>query len=554
MNQSMPEKRTSRRVETQSEYRKRKIHRTREGISKLKAAKTLSLDDSLCMAKNLGSIARRTEKKTGVSIRKVFISALGEALGESLYKKRKTVMLFEGERSSEREIRRSPQAYINLAEQLFKEVRENSSDEVEVAALGELIERTSFESKQRPAERMHQDAFFELEQQLDSLVRKLEDKVDLDWMCAFVSANKIGVDSKYCGRADAITLGNEAPQSSYHVEHQSLSFDSVLSDYHRHNNIAPCVRIAKYYVESDLVFQGWVVDNIDLLDVSQSRADQIRQRLAQLTCNDDFLVKAGLEEYSIASCQSILESALGPASNQPCPYWFDTAIDLEILYDQEQFRWIPVFLWRDSRLSKADEEDPELAATKTLSPVTFSLPNGLEKNSAPPLLRLYEYVDIESKEASDIHAVMHQCTDFDPETSQFRKASYFVMEPEDYSEISHLCPFYDWPGDKGLKFGDAQAFRLSDPDSSRVLLSQGSETLVSALDLGVSSHGYTPAPYNSLANFILSNLAYASEEHRVDRMLIRDAQKKFRMLASKADGAGKDFRAGLERLSQDEIA
>lgn len=554
MNEHPSEKRSSQKVEAESKHRKRKIHQTREGISKLKAAKRLSLDDSLRMANNLGKIARRAEKRTGVSIRKVFISALGEAPGESLYKKRKTVMLYEGETPNKREIRKTSGPYIALAEQLYRELSgDRSANLAEERALGDLIEGTTFESKQWPDEKMHQEAILELERQLYSLVESLEDKVDLDWMHAFVKANKVGVDSKHYGSADNVTLGNEAPQSPYHLSGQTLSWNKVLRSWQRHNNIAPCVRIAKFYVHNKVKFKGWVLTDIDLLDDSRSCSEQIRQRLARLSGNEAFLAKTGLENYSVEFCSSTLEATLGTAQEHTWLLDFDTAIDLEVLYDDESSRWFPVFLWRNSGLIKADEEDMELVADETLSPLTEGF-NSDREISAPLLVRLYEDIDVNSNNMdwADIYAVLDRFTDYDADTGQPRKASYFVMKP--YSgEVDHTCPFHEWPGDKdrALDFDEVRAFRLNDPVSSEALLSQGSESeLKSALDLGSSSHGFTPAPYNSLANFILSNLAYAPEENRLDQLLVADARKKFGLLAAKAEKLESEFRSGLERVRQ----
>ena len=556
MNEHPSEKRSSQKVEAESKHRKRKIHQTREGISKLKAAKRLSLDDSLRMANNLGKIARRAEKRTGVSIRKVFISALGEAVGESLYKKRKTVMLYEDETPNEREIRKTSDHYIALAKQLYRELSEDKSANLaEERALGDLIEGTTFESRQRPTEKMHQEAILELERQLYSLVESLEDKVDLDWMYAFVKANKIGVDSKHYGSVDNVTLGNETAQSPYHLSGQTLSWDKVLSSWQRHNNIAPCVRIAKFYVHNQVEFKGWVLTDIDLLDDSRSRSEQIRQRLARLSGNEAFLAKTGLENHSVEFCSSTLEAALGTAQKRTWMLDFDTAIDLEVLYDDQNFRWFPVFLWRNSGLIKADEEDIELVADETLSPIT-NLWYSNREISAPPLLRLYEDIGVNSNNIDvegGMYAVLDRFTDYDADTGQPRKASYFVMEPQYGDEVDHICPFHEWPGDKdrALDFDEVRAFRLNDPVSSEALLSQGSEDeLKSALDLGSSSHGFTPAPYNSLANFILSNLAYAPAENRLDQLLVADARNKFGLLAAKAEKLESEFRSGLERVRQ----
>ena len=526
------------RKQKKAEADKRKKHRIIEALQELKAVTRLSLEDSVRMALNLGEMFSNVSKKTGISKREVFIKTFGERDGESLYKKRKTVMLFNDESYREAEMRKTPAKFLLLARQLIAEGgMENSR--IEEQAGGLLIEGTSFDVREGPRERIHAEAWSLLQAQLREIVRNVEREIDLDWMRTFVSENHLGVVSEILGSAEMVTVGSEIVEGRYVQSVQSLDLEGVSATRSRYNNVAPCTRVANVFAEREMKV-AFEIGEIDIAEPGSNCAERIRKKLAEVSGKDIFLDEWAFEDFSWWEVTDFFEKALPQGGDSSANIYFDTSIDLEILWDNDRGSWAPVMIWRDSRLPRDSEEISD-------DPIFFT-----------PVVSHREEVD--SIEPQQIIAIYHfEGRDrFDEPGSVYAlfnplSSSWQIFEPILYADGLYFN-FSGWPGadvpileiDGVLELGHRYA-------ASALCSPCPVGAMRSALSRGDSPHGYTPAPLNSLCDIILSNLSYAKLEERLDQVLLKDARWKFNLLRAKAEKLDSEFRLGLERLKLREI-
>ena len=88
--------------------------------------------------------------------------------------------------------------------------------------------------------------------------------------------------------------------------------------------------------------------------------------------------------------------------------------------------------------------------------------------------------------------------------------------PEEYEDLRHL------------RFVNGEDFY--DFTHQGYTYSEDGVVHETCIPLGSSNSGYTPAPGGSLADIMLTNMAYANDDERIDSLLVKDAEKKFKFL------------------------
>jgi hypothetical protein len=214
-----------------------------DAVKLFKSEKKLNEKDRASIAKNLGKLfddLRRKEPK--FNTRKLFIEAFSPiGIAESQYKKRKEMFWKVGEELDPEKLRKGPYVYLELYQALIEHLLPDSTvDQRNRIGYSRLLEGTSFMRIGGYSEGLEQEQREEIQTQLDRVIQRIRNEVDLDWMAAFCSSYKPWV------KGEAGTLHEVWHHQVRNLfDYDGLSratmalYDSV------ENAIAPCINLAK---------------------------------------------------------------------------------------------------------------------------------------------------------------------------------------------------------------------------------------------------------------------------------------------------------------------
>ena len=136
------DKRDERRIQEDSSAQ---LHHALAVKADVLGTKKLSDSDRMVFAINLGELYQEIERiDPSISFSKLFGDIFDEVTAESLVKKRRTVIIFDGEETNSQGLRATPHHYVEIALGLARRL---SAEEVNTTALGmlKLIEGSSFD-------------------------------------------------------------------------------------------------------------------------------------------------------------------------------------------------------------------------------------------------------------------------------------------------------------------------------------------------------------------------------------------------------------------------
>lgn len=483
-------------------------------------------EDRVGMAKNLGAMFERVQQRVREEggtfpLSQLFDEAFGEKSGESQYKKRGRLLALSSDEITSDDYAAYGNKYLDIVEALSRhlEFPEQWPEERKYhAAVSRLVEGTSYDYVGGYADRAIIEYQREIEKQLGKVVDKLlEDKdVDLDWMRFWTREHPV----KIKGPTGFIGTISSPDWSSCLGDSQigTLSVHGSVD-----NRLAPCVRIAR-------VFSNYNISKYLTIKVekqpSQITSEDIWAEVAKLV-GEQFL-----EECHNAADYEELEAKLkeldevegwqeSPGTQNFDGLWVKSFIDLELRYDEGMARWRPVILSRWPGAAQVQE-------------FTYSI---REDQLILLVDTIYDNVFAILDEASDEYACF-----------LIFRADQFLHRNE-----PSKCPIFDQNVDCGFyppqsefynfllaKIGESPSrFEIETVDSSNNFPFQRSLSYTT---------GYVKAPTNSLAFWILNNLAYAPEEERIDTLFLKDAREKCRKLRGYADQCEKDYEEAISRL------
>jgi len=492
----------------------------KDAMDKLKKEK-LFTSDRLILARNLRVMFDKcVESKPALKMITIFIDAFGERSGDSSYKKSTRLMPKQTAKVSAETLSATGDQYRKLALALaqYIEVPAGSTkSDKDTYAILRLIEGSSFDSISAHQDRYDQEYQNEIGNRLRDLAFKVAEKVDLDWMRTWTKNHAISAYGR-TGFLEQIYLGAEFDEGS-------LELDGPID-----NCLAPCVRLGT--VTTRVPIRNYM--DVELNDEKDavSDAERIRQKLAE-----KLGVQIEEECYDSAVLDALESSEYWISSeNNSCSYETTRLLDLEIRYDAASNSWVPCLLLR------------------------FEFKDGF-------VLDIKEYIATESE--MDLEVVFYfdnvdgVCVAQKTSENAYRVFCIYDMSSLYDHGAPSVCrqPNSSWAIDDFRGLLDNEGIHPLDERFFSFLLQtehESSWVFDRAIDcrtpFSFDDDGYdggeyfVKAPDGSLSSKILKNLAYSTEERRLDTLLIKDATGKYKLLKEFAERVSKQYEEAISKL------
>ncbi len=510
------------RAEMEKEQRRAQLNIEQTPLSHAEAAeeqllhtKKLEVRDRERLAKNLGQLAHKTLTET--SLRQIFIEAFGDVSGESLYKKRKTILCLPNEAPASK-LRTQPKQYLQLFDVIAKHSSSEHGQERRRKCLLCLVEGTSFDYQAAHRERFHSAYQQELDRALEQVVSRIDREVDLNWMRAWCGEHSAFWSTGDRYLPEAVDLANS--------EAWEDDFNRFLMDGWTYDDLPPVANVAT-------VFTRFTPQDLVII----KRPDDLTEKEF---CN--MLVNWSIDE-GIDASEAIerISDMFTVIESDTCVYQ-RTALDLEIRYDTRLEKWKPVIIWR-ARLalpvavSSLHHNTRGLIGQGYLS--VGKTPFGSEENIATDAFAFFE----PTQEQVFVVRALHQGA----ETWQVFCGE--VVLP--FDELMELNPGY---GFEGAVVGEtADFYSLCFSPLLRRDFPEPTHVVVSSLwidedidDRRARGSLFTPAPRGSIADHILKNLAYGDRRDRLDIRLLENAKIKYNLLKGLQDRCEREYSAAME--------
>ena len=505
-----------------TDYTSEALSLARDAEVKLRSREKIATEeDRATFASNLGAMVEKVQREASrdgrkITLSRLFQEAYGEQTGQSLFKKRERLVTFSYDKNPSEDFYVYGHNYLGLLKALlpYLDFPQDWSDLTKNAvAISHLIEGTTYDSPGGYADRARADYRREIEKCLSKLVDKvLEDRdVNLDWMRQWVEDHGIGVLGTTGVMEEVIPSYEQNPQ----INQWSYSTGDVVE-----SRLMPCVRIATVTIDHPV--EKYLYLEIPKYEGQVNRA-MIQDAACQLIGEENFA-----DEYEEDSFPEKLNSLLQlddwqrPTEKH---HFYGPkivlCIDLEIRYDEGLAKWRPVILLRHPQLNNQNvTTDFMVSADGARVEEIFW---ELDSETAP-----YAAEDTETRDSVSFNLFETELhVRYDLEYSilgQSEEGGFYPPQPEFYEFLLREIP-YGW-GEPQFEFN---TIRYADGKPSY-------------------EGGFVKAPTNTLAYWILKNLAYAPEEERLDQLLLKDARHKYRKVKELADRCEKEYQEAMSRL------
>ncbi len=509
-----------------------------DAAERFKSEKKLNGKDRISIAQNLGKMFDDVRRKdTAFNMHKPFKAAFTPAdNAESQYKKRKDFIWLASENPDPKILRTTPQQYMGLYQALIERLLpERTKEARNRIGFSHLLEGTSFIRVGGYSEGLEHEQREEIQKQLDRVVQRVRDEVDLDWMAAFCSSYKPWV------KGEAGTLYEVWPQPVYgHLEYDGLSTATMALYDSIENAIAPCINLAT--VLTPLESANYVIGSSISVDSCIENDDEDSQKKEKVAAS--LLANLGYSKSEIEKLvddfpENLYEEEIDLGDQAPTlefSGYLSTRLDLELRFDTESEQWRSVLLWRlNDRYGK---EDPFLRPG-----------NHLADKRGRNLVELFQ------SNLSDTTVIWYA-----PE-SGYEVTFVYMFESADAPSLDTLAemPLLGMQHKLSFHSGEEDFCKLlltpipglEDEDYPCNPYSDDPWTTDHRIKLTYQDYGaktrFVKAPRNSISEFILQNLAYAEPEKRIDELLLIDAKEKFRQLKEFADKSSEEYREAIDK-------
>ena len=503
------------------------------GIERLKAANRIELADAEIFAKNLGVIIKKIKVKTKISLRKIFLECFGEQSGESLYKKRKTIVWFAEDSEYEKHKKkflRTPAKYVLLAKELAKykpASQQMAGVDSESQMLAQLIERSTFSYKGNSKERLSDEAEQEVSRVFDQVAEKIRSRVDLDGMMWWLESN-----ATYCSD----WWGTVSELRGDVGERCSMLIGEYYETYvilHERYNIPPCVQLGHVWVMIRTPDYFEVEIQAVKGAVPEERAQQIREAMASIT-KDPNLLKQDQElipDHILYNHDAVVHISKKNFQDLDDTIYLKTKLDLEVRFDPILEKWGLIPIWRtDSKFSDA-------YGNTLLNGSSF---RSYQQNMNEESIIVYsDSSQTSDRKYSDRISPAFVAVAVSGEED---KAVYRVFVPMITEEILIV--------DDALGALNIPEFQQLQPLTPIVNFNPPPTFKILEFEEREGQSYYTPAPDGSIAHAILKNLAYAPKEQKIDHLLLKDAQEKFLIFQQYQNKLEKTYQTAIDSVIQ----
>lgn len=496
-------------------------------LSKMKEVKKLKLETRVALARNLGALFKSVKVKNGaLSLSQLFRQAFSEAIAESLLKKRKSLIILEDEEIGDNEqnkLKAKVHQYVELMETM---VRLISSDDEKAGwnqAFYKLIDNTEFKPRASGVKYLQNRAFSTTKKALEKICDNVINQVDLDWMNEILKIYPVGA-------IGAPTQVTSLYSSKWSPEYTDLELTPELN-----YCLAPTAQIANYVSKIDPKIKTISLRiKKDAPDVEVALREAITEKLI----NYDFRIDLSEDFYRDSNDIKKLEMFFekhGHDGLQRDAY-IRHRVDLSIRKDVTDSQWKCALCLREHKVYGPD--------------------NGWEGERFEDNI----FYEITNKLGEPAFSIFHLSYDDAYALLAIRDSDSFCDEDEEEYTCFLADPF--WVGAFGSLlegvFAEKEIF-FADSDE----INQFDECLFSLIEKGTKLTAtlqpelansqtrdlpYSYAPCGTLANIILSNIAYADEAHRIDNLLIQDAKSKLALLKSFLDEKEEKFESALDNF------
>lgn len=483
------------------------LHGADEIRERLKGSK-LSLTDREILARNLGAMYEASQTWADKSLLALLIHTFGEADGTAKNKKRKSIILLDGEEPpANYELRARAHDYITLAEALSAHPS-IASDETRKLALARLVYGSSFDYQDSHSDRMDASTLVDVYKCLSQLSKRVQREVDMSWLRAWSTKHHF------------LTLGPTGAFQGIATE-RGLREETWV-DYELHgpiaNNVCPSVTI------------GWIqktIPDVELLNLGTFDSDSPDDIASELRSRfNDHLNKAGLN--SINDFDYIGDSETDPGDSLDQIFsklreftelnslTINRKLDVELRFDSLLERWKTCLLIRPLNAEVGDYQDITLGLFAAKQSQFIRLGWEESDDNLGSLISLIAIKDISGQwKAFNInddttYHFLGECVGSDNDFSDFLTKDEITSD-----ELAYF---------KKSVFGYEEGTGLFD----KLLLATNyakdfdydwAETLQ-----------YVPAPAGSIASYILRSFCFAPEGQRLDELLVKDAKRKYQAL------------------------
>ena len=473
----------------------------------LRLCKKFELSDRVIFSQNLGNlVAIEIKKNPGLTVHKLFKQSFGSS-AESLYKKRKSLITLPKETMpqgpSRSNLRSKARDYLLILEALSK-IKKDYSQESKLVLKKKLIlrlvENSSFDDQRKIKDRVYDEQLTHLKDVLTKIVDRVTDEVDLDYQLVWYE--------NYDPRRGLFCKNRNKNLSAPVVEIADIMIKS--------HTIGGSAKIT-FTKEEIHIAQGEDKDGIERL----IRAKLLKDYSDKSYDDGDELTECARSDYDF-QYEYENEREYKPINQRfpklkydnPTPAcYMRSSIFLEIRYDEWSDRWQPVITWKTA--------DPDYN-------VRFSRYDHYDR-----------YIRDWDWDASQLFVKAMDI--FSDENFNYLRASFNPDDDKD-SDVTTFNLFWDnsaGAGSSCLSYGDK--FRqltvmdencLDENDQLETyefLLNSreyDEELKYEIVPMLVNPGSFTIAPSESFASIILRNLANASEEDRIDNLLLKDAKQK----------------------------
>ena len=505
-------------------YTSEALSLTRDAEVKLRSREKIATwEDRAIFAGNLGAMVEKVQREASrdgrkITLSRLFQEAYGEQGGQSLFKKRERLVTFSYDKNPSEDFYVYGHHYLGLLKALlpYLDFPEDWSEPHKYdVAVHQLIAGTSYDSPDGYADRARTEYRREIEKFLSKLVDKvLEDRdVNLDWMRQWVEDHGIGVLGTTGVMEEVIPSYEHNP----HINQWSYSTGDVVE-----SRLMPCVRIATVTIDHP-------VEKYLHLEIpkykGQVNGGMIQDAACQLIGEENFA-----DEYEEDSFPEKLNSLFQIDDWQRPPgrhHFYGPkivfCIDLEIRYDKDFAKWRPVILLRHPQLNNQNvTTDFMVSADGARVEEIFW---ELDSETAT-----YAAEDTETRDSVSFNLFeteLHVRYGLEYNIlGQSEEGGFYPPQPKFYKFLLQEIPD-SW----GEPEFELNTIRYEPPD-----------------DEPSYEGGFVKAPTNTLAYWILKNLAYAPEEERLDQLLLKDARHKYRKVKELADRCEKEYQEAISRL------
>ncbi len=544
-----PDEASAKRLLKENEHRK---ENAKSIMRELKKPKKIPSLDRPIMARNLGRMFELASRRDGLTLKDYFQKAFG-AQWESQYKKRARYVIKDGEedRRSIKEFYVRGDRFLELARAMSSpsDARlQGLSKDFEQKAVLQLVERTSFDNRRAMSGRRSQEQEEDLTKVLDRLVNSVLNRVDLDEYRQEANSCRLGVPPSWPKNGDLSLVDSDGWGPSLDV-----GADVTFEGPHRLAPIATVCELGSPAAMSTFSVVRVPKERLQNMDLGAAVEYSIYEAFGlneEKGVSEDEYLDGGDWVLFDALYQSAYWDwcdELRSANDQDADlasilsevdFELETIIrvSVQLRYDRLFDTWKPMFT-----LNFPDEFDPlnELHETR-IRPSKSAF--GVLRGSVEMPGNMTPFADLKVGENKDSHLFVLGWPKWngvrDDLHYAIRKGEHLTNKfgSEDFFKpINGLCN-----GTVAFPSQEAVDFLLEpirDPDYSLKFL------------IDVPKNTFTKFPPGSLAEAIASNLLYAEDEKKLDRLLSEDAQIRKRKVQEFVEKLRSDYERRISQIS-----